>query len=70
MEAKMGSILRLVLLSLFFASRAVVVETFTLDEVESQISDFIHNFSNGTIISQRDYIESSLPTGCGLAAGH
>jgi hypothetical protein len=67
----MGSILRVILLALFLVSGAVAeIDTFTLDEVESQISDFIQNTHNGTTVNQRDYPQPSLPTGCTLAVNN
>jgi hypothetical protein len=65
----MGSISRfIILLSLLLVSRAIgEIDTFTLEEVESQISDFIQNTHNGTTFNQRDYLQPSLPTRCTLA---
>jgi hypothetical protein len=65
----MGSISRfIILLSLLLVSRAIAeIDTFTLEEVESQISDFIQNTYNGTTVNQRDYPQPSLPPGCTLA---
>jgi hypothetical protein len=68
LQFKMGSISRLILLFLLWVSGSVAeIDTFTLDEVESQISAFIQNTHNGTTVNQRDYPQPSLPTGCTLA---
>jgi hypothetical protein len=68
-QFEMTSISRfIILLSLLLVSRAIAeIDTFTLDEVESQISDFIQNTHNGTTFNQRDYPQPPLPSGCTLA---
>jgi len=72
LQFKMGSISRfIILLSLLLVSRAIAeIDTFTLEEVESQISDFIQNTHDGTTFNQRDYQRPSLPTGCTLAVSN
>jgi len=68
---KMGSILHVILLDLSLVSGAVAeIDIFTLEEVASQISDFIQNTHNGTTFNQRDYRQLSLPTGCTLAVNN
>jgi hypothetical protein len=67
----MGSLSRFIILSLILVSGvASEINTFRLDEVESQISGFIQNAHNGTTVNHHDYPQPSLPTGCTIAVSN